>query len=64
MISYEVRAQKENDFEFGFKGLSTDTKPTVAHNNMPIANGSTFFEMDTQQVFFYDGDTSDWLAQP
>ena len=50
--------------ELAFKGLSTDTKPTVKYGDMPITNGSTFFEMDTQQVFFYDGDSDDWLEQP
>lgn len=50
--------------ELSFKGLSTDTKPTVKYDDLAIINGSTFFEMDTQQVFFYDGDTDDWLEQP
>lgn len=47
-----------------FKGLSTDTKPTVNYNSLPIKNGSSFFEMDTQECYFYDGDTNTWLAQP
>lgn len=50
--------------ELSFKGLSTDTKPTVKYDDLKIINGSTFFEMDTQQVFFYNGDTDDWLEQP
>ena len=50
--------------ELSCKGLSTDTKPTVKYDDLKIINGSTFFEMDTQQVFFYDGDTDDWLEQP
>lgn len=50
--------------ELSFKGLSTDTKPTVKYDDLKIINGSTFFEMDTQQVFFYDGDTDDWIEQP
>lgn len=50
--------------ELSFKGLSTDTKPTVKYDDLKIINGSTFFEMDTQQIFFYDGDTDDWLDQP
>lgn len=64
MISYSVKAQKAGDFEFAFKGASTDTKPTGVCDNMTIANGSTFFEMDTQEVYFYDGANSDWFAQP
>lgn len=50
--------------ELSFKGLSTDTKPTVKYDDLEIINGSTFFEMDTQQIFFYDGDSDDWLEQP
>ena len=64
MISYSVTAYDENGALFKFKGLSTNTKPTVSHDGQPIANASTFFEMDTQEVYFYDGDTNDWLPQP
>ena len=45
-------------------GLSTDTKPTGSFEGKKIANASSFFEMDTQNVYFYDGATSDWLSQP
>ena len=56
----------ENDTtaELSFKGLSTDTKPTVKYGSLEIANGSTFFEMDTQTCYFYDGGTNTWLNQP
>lgn len=47
-----------------FKGKSTDTKPKGYWYTEKIVNGSSFFEMDTQQVFFYDGDIEDWLPQP
>ena len=47
-----------------FKGLSTDTKPTEYFDSLKITNGSTFFEMDTQDVYFYDESTESWLAQP
>lgn len=50
--------------ELSFKGLSTDTKPTVKFNDLKITNGSTFFEMDTQDVYFYDGGSDSWLVQP
>lgn len=46
-----------------FLGLSTDVKPTTA-NDKTIPNGSTFFEMDTQEVYFFDGGTETWLPQP
>lgn len=47
-----------------FKGLSTDSKPTGTYNGLKIVNGSTFFEMDTQDCYFYDGGSNTWLAQP
>ena len=64
MISYSVKAQKADTAEFSFKGLSTDSKPTGKYDGQTIGNGSTFFAMDTQEVYFYDGTTSAWLAQP
>lgn len=50
--------------ELSFKGLSTDTKPTVKFGDQAIVNGSSFFEMDTQTVYFYNGATDTWLPQP
>ena len=47
-----------------FKGLSTDSKPTNTYNGLKIVNGSTFFEMDTQDCYFYDGGSNTWLTQP
>ena len=50
--------------ELDLNGLSTDTKPTVSFEGLKLTNGSTFFEMDTQNVYFYDQDVEDWLDQP
>lgn len=47
-----------------FYGLSTDSKPTQKFGSLKIVNASTFFEMDTQLVYFYDGATDTWLNQP
>lgn len=47
-----------------FKGLSTDTKPINNYGSLEIKNGSSFFEMDTQECYFYDGGTNSWLTQP
>lgn len=46
---------------FSFKGLSTDTKPTGDWAGIEIKNGSSFFELDTQKISFYDGDSKSWL---
>ena len=40
-----------------FKGKSTDQKPTLKREN----NSSTFFEMDTGDVYMWDGDNLSWI---
>ena len=57
-------AKDDTTEELSFKGLSTDTKPTVTYDDLKITNGSSFFEMDTQEVYFYDEATESWLDQP
>ena len=46
---------------FSFKGLSTDSKPTGEYMGKNIANGSSFFELNTQDIKFYDADSQDWV---
>lgn len=36
-------------------GLSTDTKPT------DVANGSTFYEIDTDKQFWFDFENQTWI---
>ena len=38
------------------RGLSTDAKPTK-----DISNGSSFIEMDTGKIYFFDADNKEWL---
>ena len=45
----------------GFAGFSTDTKPTRVFNGLEVVNGSTFIEMDTGEVFWFDGDSGTWI---
>lgn len=40
-----------------FIGLSTDNKPT------DVGNGSTFYCMDTQQLYMYDEQGQQWRLQ-
>lgn len=44
------------------RGLSTDTKPTVYDEDIDsyIDNGSTFIEIDTGKIFFYDLENEQW----
>ena len=46
-----------------FKGLSTDTKPTEDYGNEAIKNGSTFYEIDTGDLYMYDEENHTWIAQ-
>jgi hypothetical protein len=46
--------------EFEFTGLSTDEKPVGTYKKFKIANGSTFFEMDTKELKFYDEEHKEW----
>lgn len=42
------------------RGLSTDgDKPTTV-GDKTIGNGSTFIEMDTGKIYFYDLDNEQW----
>lgn len=45
---------------FSFKGLSTDTRPTGKWEDTVIKNGSSFLEIDTQNIQFYDQESQVW----
>ena len=63
MITYD-RDDNDNRITekvFSFKGLSTDSKPTETHDDKKILNGSTFLEMDTQDLKFYDESGKRWV---
>ena len=52
-VGYEIL---EKTYEY--IGLSTDTKPTT-----DIPNGSSFFEMDTGDTYYFDAETAqDWIT--
>lgn len=44
------------------RGLSDDTKPTMLGTDK-VGNGSMFFEIDTQAMFFYDEETETWKGK-
>ena len=43
------------------RGKSTDTKPTDMICGYKVGNGSTFFEIDTGEVFVFDGEALSWV---
>lgn len=63
MISVTFNDMAGDKAEMSFKGLSTDTKPTGTYGGREIMNGSSFFEIDTQNLAFYDGSTDTWLEE-
>jgi hypothetical protein len=60
MITVDSKVKSEDGWQIDFNGLSTDTKPTEKYGEYDIANGSSFFELDTQQIHFYDADSNTW----
>ena len=41
------------------RGLSTDEKPLVIDNG-EIENGSQFIEIDSGDIYLYNGDSEEW----
>ena len=67
MITLDDNPKLKSDgkYDISLSGKSTDTKPTGSFThkgeNLPIANGSSFFEIDTKALAFYDEDTNSWV---
>lgn len=55
----KVIRQNRKDILVDIRGLSTDEKPTEAYNK-DIDNGSTFMEIDTGDIYFYDKENNEW----
>lgn len=62
MITIENQTNRNGKIEFELRGLSGDEKPTTTFGGAKIANGSIFLEMDTQQLYFYDEASHEWLG--
>lgn len=53
-----VNGPGKDDIRYNeYSGLSTDTKPTEG-----VATGSTFLEVDTSKVYFFDEVSATWIA--
>ena len=50
-----------------FMGLSDDEKPTDVFSfgpaEVPVVNGSAFYEIDTGDLYLFDGVSQDWVKQ-
>lgn len=45
------------------RGLSSELKPIGNFQDKPIKNGSTFYEIDTGDVYMYDKENARWILQ-
>ena len=58
----------ENDYirdktcRFDLVGLAADAKPAEIFQERLIQNGSTFLEMDTGALYWYDAAEKTWIA--
>jgi len=61
MISYKIESRfvdaNKTENVFQYVGLSTDDKPT----NTNVGNGSSFFEIDTSDVYMFDKSNVEWV---
>ena len=46
-----------------FRGLEGDDKPTSI-SGATIENGSSFLEMDTGKIYYYDLENTTWVTTP
>lgn len=52
---------RDNIVRFDLCGLSSDSKPSPNYAKRIIANGSSFMEIDTGAVYFFDADSGKWI---
>ena len=60
MVTLRKYGEKYNVTFCQFCGLSSDVKPVDKWQNLTIANGSEFIEMDTGITYKYDADNQEW----
>lgn len=60
MVTYNSPSNTGTKTVYDFNGLSTDDKPLIA--DFPdMENGSTFMEIDTKKLYFYNADADAWV---
>lgn len=59
MITVNKIGNNPNTLYVTLYGTSTDTKPTVIQD-MNVANGSVFIEIDTGNKFYFDAENMVW----
>ena len=64
MITLNKYGNSYNVIALELSGRSTDEKPTNSFAGYPVANGSTFEEIDTGNIYKFDEENSEWKLQP
>lgn len=60
MVTYTGVPKTDKTYQYEFDGLSTDSKPTKT-DYPDMGNGSSFMEMDTKKLYFYDAKNDVWV---
>lgn len=63
MIELMSRGSNDNQLPLFLTGLSTDTKPTD-WNGGCIPQGSIFWEIDTWNIYVFNGANKSWIKKP
>ena len=61
MVTESSVIKTNDDYKYSFEGLSTDVKPLIA-DYPDMKNGSTFLEMDSTKLWFYDQEHDAWVG--
>ncbi len=60
-VTLSAYGQHTNENVMELYGTSGDEKPIEEFEGMSIPNGSSYFEIDTRQLYFYDAEYAEWL---
>lgn len=60
MVTCNKYGDRANRMWMELYGLSTDEKPIEKIGTIGIGNASTFYEMDTGNIYIYDEENHKW----
>lgn len=60
MVTLQKIGDRHNRSVLQIVGLSTDVKPTVKVENMPLTNGSIYVELNTGKRYLFDEENKMW----
>lgn len=60
---YKATTASDGSAILELRGKSTDTKPTETCEGFNVGNGSTFYEIDTGDLYMFDADAGEWVEQ-